>query len=257
MDEPRHRVLRCANCHTVVDPAASNVACPHCGHTGRANEVSFGSNLSLTGEMTAVRPPNPATGTGEALRKEGPGTASAAADDLGGGEVSYAGLGAPARNEEGASKTGQLLRQRLVADGEREWRSVEVVNDQDHDVRLMSDLAALPVQVTRAPIDDHLRRLAQHRFAGDTVTLDHIANALWDAIAKKARNSPRVQRGQLVLAIDAREAVAVETLSSVVTRFRDHYEKEVRSLGYRSVWVVGPVVDLVRRLDASAVGGSA
>lgn len=201
------------------------------------------------------RPENADTGAGEAVRVVGPGDHTASADDVGGDQVSYAGLGEPPHNEDGIEETGELLRRRLVVDGDARWVGVKVVKEADVDVRLLDIKGTMPVQVTRAPIDDHLARLARSGFVGDTVTHDSITEALWNAISKKAQNSPPVQRRQLVLAIDAREFVAVQALAAVLEQFRSRHGKDARELGYVSIWVVGPIVELVRQLDVEPPPG--
>jgi hypothetical protein len=59
---------------------------------------------------------------------------------------------------------------------------------------------------------------------------------------------PTAQLGSLVLAIDARDT-PVFAMAGVVNSFRDRHPDAVTRLGFSSVWVVGPTVQLVARLD--------
>jgi len=51
-----------------------------------------------------------------------------------------------------------------------------------------------------------------------------------------------------VLALDATDSPRA-ALRSVVEMFREQYGEWTAGVGFQEVWVVGPVIDLVNRLD--------
>jgi hypothetical protein len=101
----------------------------------------------------------------------------------------------------------------------------------------------LRIQVT-TPETDLQRELAVEGHARRQADSDHAVDAIMRAIRKKSRASV----DGITLALDA-TLVPSYSFRSVVSEFRDRYGAEIAEMGWSSVWIVGPTVDLVQRLD--------
>ena len=171
--------------------------------------------------------------------------------------VTYGATGTPEPGEDGVQEVGGLLVERWNQDGAR-WGRAEVVafrggrSEQGVDLRVVTvdGSRTVNVQVTRAE-----QRLWSELARTRTATMRHAhaeaaADAIRVAIEKKSSRIP-VPRDTLVLALDARHA-AWAALVHVDTAFRQRHGSWSRQLGFQAIWVVGPVAQLVRRLDISS-----
>ena len=105
----------------------------------------------------------------------------------------------------------------------------------------------LPIQVTRA-VDKRLwSALGSSGSATEQLTVGNAADDLRKAIRRK-ESIPSRRRAGMVLALNAVDTPG-HALSVVVKIFRQRYGTEIRALGFRAVWVVGPTAALTMRLD--------
>lgn len=80
-------------------------------------------------------------------------------------------------------------------------------------------------------------------------TVDDAADALRDAVKAKEMNiEDKSQRAELLLALDATETGS-HVFGQVVDSFRRLYGSWARQLGFKGIWVVGPIAKLTIRLD--------
>lgn len=108
----------------------------------------------------------------------------------------------------------------------------------------------IKVQVVRAIVDTKLYwELATAKSVVE-VHLDpeEIARRMFDAVMKKAKHYPVQLRRELVLALDAMR-ISVCTMSSVIEVYRCNFGQRTHNLGFREVWLVGPVDSMTQRLD--------
>jgi hypothetical protein len=105
----------------------------------------------------------------------------------------------------------------------------------------------LDIQVVRADKSDTWRTLSRTGRASKAASPAILADALLEVARKKAR-LPAAQLGILLLAIDGRDT-PVFAMGGTIDSFRQRHLDEVARLGFRAVWVVGPTVALVARLD--------
>lgn len=110
----------------------------------------------------------------------------------------------------------------------------------------------LTIQVTRAIPDQNLwEQLSHHEsYSEINISCDQLVNHLLEAIMKKAndREIPVSSRQGLTLALDATR-LPVLGFDDVIQEFRSQYGGWAHSLGFESVWLVGPQPPLVWRLD--------
>jgi hypothetical protein len=251
MGEETGRRVTCAACGQVlaqgVGVPVPDAPCPNCGASTRNIALDLGAEVKVTSRMIGHRAGSTGSPEGEAVRVAGPGERAAAADFETNDSVSYEIAGPAPQGEEGALETTQLLVQRLRASGEN-WDDPVKVDEQDVDCEAWSGNRVLRVQVTRVPHTPLWQRLGTLGTVSGGGTADQAADELMDAIAAKARRLPDVQRARLVVALDARDTPAF-ALAGVVSDFRQRHGQQAIALGFGAVWVVGPVVDLVARLD--------
>jgi len=70
-----------------------------------------------------------------------------------------------------------------------------------------------------------------------------------DAIMAAIRSKETLTgQERITLVLDAHDAVHY-AFRNVVTKFREKYRTQLELLGWQSIWIVGPTVDLVHRLD--------
>lgn len=178
---------------------------------------------------------------------------SLAADQLDGGAlVDYKVWGRSRQNEEGVQAVCRVLVQRLNADGGA-WADPILATgqlEQGIDCESSDGNAALLIQITRAEPSKRIwSQLSSAGQVSDTKATAEAADVLRTAIERKAAKIPSDQRPGLTLALDATETAAL-ALEPVVVSFRQRHGSLARSLGFNSIWVVGPNPRLTSRLDA-------
>jgi hypothetical protein len=106
----------------------------------------------------------------------------------------------------------------------------------------------LKVQVVRAEVGPELRRSLSRR---DSVSgkprSDEIADSLQAAIEHKRTRA----FGDIVLALDATETPRF-AFAPIISSFRKRYGVWAAQVGFKQIWVVGPIPDLVAQLDILA-----
>jgi hypothetical protein len=244
--------VACGQCRLALDersdlPVEERQPCPRCGSVGRFFDVQLKGEVGLTSRMAARKRDSSGSPEGEAVRVSGPGERVAAADFAPDGLVPSQIAGPAPRGEEGSVETAQLLVHRLRRSGEN-WDDPVKVDRQDVDCEARSGDQVLPIQVTRIGRTRFWRNLGRVGRVTEQSTADEAADELMNAIAAKARRLPAVQKATLVLALDARDTPAF-ALRGVVSRFHKRHGHHAAVLGFRGVWVIGPTVDLVARLD--------
>jgi hypothetical protein len=105
------------------------------------------------------------------------------------------------------------------------------------------------IQVTRAVSNrDTWQQLGQSGSVASTTTIELAADDLLSRARVKARGVPREQLSEIILALDAMDT-ASHSLKAVVTNFRKRHSSIVQALGFKAIWVVGPLESQTSRLD--------
>jgi len=155
--------------------------------------------------------------------------------------------GLPPRNEEDSDEVCKILTEALRAIG----RGAEYLGSgiQEDDGVVVLDGIRLGIQVVSALISPEFwQGLARTQDSGDIrLTAAQGVAALKGAIELKT-TIPPAQRGRLVLALDAHRLPAL-ALGAVTQAFIEAQDKWARSLGFHSIYVVGPNPGFVTRLD--------
>jgi len=158
--------------------------------------------------------------------------------------------GLPHRNEEGALDVAARLVRRLNSEGAHWSEPAEGLSDVD---ALSTDVhdssKCLKIQVVRATNESVWRTLANEKAATKSYDVPDVALELIVAIRKKAKRYPSDQLKSLNLIIDAQRAPS-QTFSEVHESFADSHGVECRKFGFASIWVVGSIDTLIKRLDA-------
>ena len=113
----------------------------------------------------------------------------------------------------------------------------------------------LAIQVVRANTDPNLwKALNTHKRVSQLQTPQmELADQLKQAIEKKANKIQLGLREGLMLALDATRLPAL-AFDEVVLLFERQFGLWAKSLGFEGIWLVGPVDELISRLDRISNG---
>lgn len=189
-----------------------------------------------------------------AIRTADSGGVGSGADLHPDGGVDVMRTGRLSQGETPVARVGQVLLEAFRRD-RMPYERIEDVSRRDAraedgvDLRLhASNGAVLGVQVTRAVGDPDIGRGAATRgHANKRYSADELVDMLRGAIAKKSRGADP-SRARIALALDATE-VMVSLSGAAVLRLTTAHGDWIRSLGWHSVWLVGPAVSFTQRLD--------
>jgi hypothetical protein len=215
----------------------------------RKNRKELSSNMaSMSAEVVAHL--RGANGTDAAVRISAD-DAAISADALAGTELARSVKAKPRHNEEGTDKVCSLLLAKLNQNGES-WKNLRCPEGGASDVDWTAENDegdVLKMQVTRAESSKPFWRGIGK---GDVMCNLQSENAamqnLKDAIVAKSSGLPASQKEALLLVLDATETPDL-AFAQIVDSFRAYHGKWAKGLGFKSVWIVGPVEDLVHRLD--------
>ncbi len=168
-------------------------------------------------------------------------------------ELTFRIAGASRQNEQGVRNVCSILMRKLNHEGAH-WQScIDLTKhssgDPEVDCELSDGHNILKIQVTRAHTPPSFwKTLGRYQESSDALTPEFAAEILKESISAKARKCTKSQRRSLVIALDATETPS-HTFDPVINCFAERYSNGVGSLGYGSIWLVGPNITLTRRLD--------
>ena len=188
------------------------------------------------------------------VRKQGEGEHAVTADVGDNQDVALNLAGPASHGEDNVRRVAGVLLQRLMSNGES-WSEPRIVAEQGAksesgiDFELDgADGLTVRVQVTRADTNPCLwSSLAEVGRVQGRYGLTESAGALRDAIQKKAA-IPKSDRRETSLVLDA-TLVAGHAMPPVIEECRRRYGEWAQELGFQAIWCVGPIVELVWRLD--------
>ena len=230
--------------------SAEDSPCPECGCRMRNVHITVKDTCSATDYLsTTGRKEGRAVGFRESERQG----RVASADENDDGLFSYTLTGTSPQGEEDTLPTCRILIQTLNAAGATWCDLAKPKNAGVVDctaVNRANRKEELNIQVVRAITDGQLwEKLARDgKIRESDVDKNALLELIKDSINKKARMIPCTIRRSIVLALDATRLPAL-TLDSVVSQCRDVLGPWIVSLGFQSVWLVGPTPDLTWQLD--------
>jgi hypothetical protein len=204
--------------------------------------------VEAKGSVQVIAVKIPASGGTSAVRSSSSEGQSSEAD-IAADELQYEIRGTSRQGEEGAINVCRILIERLNLAGAN-WQPPEVPEGPEAGVDCVTrdGTDKLFIQVTRAVSAKSIWQLLNETgCANAKQTIDEAADDLRDAIKRK-EVIPLTQRGSIVLALDAIDSSG-HALSAVIDSFRRRFGTEITGLGFRAIYIVGPVATLVIRLD--------
>ena len=236
--------MSCTSCGEIIPAIGSDLPCPRCGSVdrnltvadyGAAAESAFVDGLGGDGSET-IR-----------VARGGSDGRVASADATPDGKIADRIEGRASHKDHAEFRVAANLVSRLNQLGAN-WRSPELLRADAREERGVDCIAhdgagnKLLIQVTTTD-QDAWGQLARDSLVVRGVTSVAVVEAIRAAIAHKAtRAAPDV-----VLALDATDSPRA-AFRSVADSFRDQHGRWAASIGFREIWLVGPVVGLVQRL---------
>lgn len=245
--------IACAKCGHQFETSTETVPrlpCPTCGDGARSITVQVEDRMHMQDQVQAHGQRN-----GEDVfftESELEGRASSARDEAGMLELDM--RGSSPQGEEDTRPACVRLMQHLNQQG-ADWTTLKSGSEPaDYTLEGASGSAQTQdVQVVRAnAAQDIWRDLAA---TGQHTSVGVIAQAvltLREAIESKAQAAriPPALRPSLILALDARRTPHL-AFGQVVREFRSTHGAWAAQQGFRAIWVVGPLQQLVSRLDVT------
>jgi hypothetical protein len=240
--------IRCSDCHAVLvhsDSESPRRPCANCGSTRRTFSENITAGVSASGHLSGVGlRQGRAVGFLEGAKKELTRYADIAPD----GSIVLALAGHTPRNEQDADCVCSLFARGLSARGHQ----IALVGPGDRDddfIAIEVRRHTITIQVVRAMTrQEFWTDLFRFRRIGPVrLTASEAVERLREAISHKSR-IPHRQRASMFLVLDAYRLPAL-ALSPVVDAFRLQHAEWAINLQFRGIFVVGPGIEFVERLD--------
>jgi hypothetical protein len=209
--------------------------------------IEVGGSISPSGRLVAQKDSTDGT---EAIRVADSQKRSSATNLDANGTLSHTIEGPSPKGEADTLDVCRVLIKRLNMDGGR-WSEPSRPEGPEGGIDCVASDGQqnLYIQVTRAVSNQDTWRQLRHSGSVATITtIEHAADDLLDCARAKARGVPRDQLSGIVLALDAMDNVS-HSLKAVIMDFRKRHGHTVRALGFKAVWVVGPLESQTSRLD--------
>jgi hypothetical protein len=239
--------IYCNNCGEPLSSepeGSSRQPCPICGSTNRKFTQNKNGAMKPSGHVMGAHVRNEQTiGFAEGEQSDLTRCASLEAD----GRVLLNLRGLAPRNEQDSDEVCAILVAALNTEGLQVTSKGRGEQDEDH--ILVIDGVQVGVQVVRALTEPQFWKKLAH--SGEVRELrlspSDAASALKLAIEHKT-SIPAAQRSQLILVLDAYRLPAL-AIGPVASQFQKAYGAWAQSLGFRAVYVAGPIEIVVSRLD--------
>lgn len=159
--------------------------------------------------------------------------------------------GASSQNEAGVLHVCALLAERLRKERPEVGQPRKATGrERGVDCDIPVGAAILQVQVTRPATRDVWKTLNTTGMAERELSAASAVEDLLALVEHKAARTALQDRSRITLALDATDT-ALHAMDQVVRSFREQHSERLRSIGFESVWVVGPESDSVYQLDVS------
>ena len=247
--------MKCGNCGRMLAEIEDLLPekrepCPTCGSTKRTYDCTVSDSLTASdySQMLAKRD-NKSFTYSESNRKDGRSASAELNED---GSLSSSAAGSSPQGEESTLEACRILVNKLNSCGanwgepsltENGHVDCQAVDADDHKI-------LLKVQVVRAFLNSNFWQALSTQGSSQFQAADGaaLADKLEETIKHKAVRIPANARSGLLLALDA-TLFPVLPFDCVVEEFRSSYGVWADSLGFAAIWLVGPISDLVQRLD--------
>lgn len=169
------------------------------------------------------------------------------------GDIDFKVEGNSPQGEQDTLHVGQILIKVLNNSGDN-WSKPEIGDGVADCVAydLNNNKKKIEIQIIRASTDQELwKRLAtKGQINNERVPINEIISDIMITIKTKGNEQtiPSNIRQSITLALDANRLSAY-TLDDIINKFHKTYGKEVKSFGFNSIWIVGPIEALTHRLD--------
>ena len=236
----------CGQCRTVIPdetPGSDRLPCPECGSSARIFDCSVSESVCAHDHFGFIQKRESLEiAFGESERRNG----AAAHASLENGHVHTGASGPGSQNEDDSLATCFLLVAFLNARGDS-WSPLMVGSGDVDGYSSNPNGEKLCIQVVRAQTDNTFwLSLSKQQSASVTSDVFSAATALWKAICLKSKIPPG-QRLEITLALDANRTPGL-AFGAVIEVFASHFGAMAQDLGFAAIYVVGPEIDLVRRL---------
>jgi len=253
--------IKCSECGESLDKSldlstGEHLPCPHCGSTRRIIEASIIEQVVVSDHFSMLGKRKGKSFTfGESQRPDGRASSADYDDDR---SMSFSVSGSSPQGEEETLKVCKLLVQKLNLDGNNWCEPVlgnGVVDCETTDINDPSQ--SLQFQVIRAISNQSFWKQLNTQGAAQESSVDPsvLASYIENAIKKKTEKLPSSVRNGLILVLDATLLPGI-TFDVVFEEFHTLYSTWASSLGFEGIWLVGPVIELVQRLDQLNSNGS-
>jgi hypothetical protein len=208
--------------------------------------MEFFATLTSSASLTAYKPPGATADESIRVGRGGADPRVADADLAGSGEISDRIEGRASTKDAGELRAASVLVEHLNAQGGR-WAppSLQTGPEDGVDAIASDGVERLRIQVTTPERSAWAQLATEPQVARSDESVDVAVEAIRTAIESKTLFAGR---DDIVLALDATDS-PVYALSGVAEAFRAGHEDWARQVGYKAIWLVGPIVDLVHRLD--------
>jgi DNA-directed RNA polymerase subunit RPC12/RpoP len=248
--------MKCVDCgENLADlpnlPEGEKLSCPNCGSMFGVLKVLIREEIKLSDHSALLGKRNEKSKSFRESIRDGRLTA---ADENNDGTFSFLLLGSSPQGEEDTLSVCRILVEVLNNSGEN-WDSPlpgqGIVDCEATDTNTRHQLN---IQVTRAIIDqDFWMEISQKQgIKAKLVKKEDLVEYIRKSIENKAsdRAIPPDSRKDITLALDATR-LPVLLLDGVIKEFKLKYGHWSKTLGFNSIWLVGPQPDMVRRLDGT------
>lgn len=230
-------------------PCAERIPCPDCGSASRSFDKSLHDGIGMSDHVSALHQRKSKTVGFRESARQGRTTSADQGKD---GALSYRLNGSSPQGEEDTLSVCRILVNTLNNAGGN-WNQPTIGEGiiDCQAVDRQCDERKLHIQVVRANVDTEFWKTLN--LEGKIERKDNsraLVEQIKSAIDAKAQKIPEASRLGLVLALDATRLPALG-FDAVVEDFSSKWSAWASTLGFDSVWLVGPSESLTWRLDTT------
>ena len=230
-------------------PIEARIGCPSCGSTSRAIAVHLKETIQLSDYLSALQErKGEAVGFSESERQGRSSSATFQND----GWVDIAVIGSSPQGEEDTRAACQILKERLNAGGDN-WDRIVAGREAADCVLVDREDPKRTLEIQVRARGCFRRPMAQPQFGWIDSPCSLSRRCRVGASARNREKGTRCQdpgqlRTKLLLALDATRLPGL-AFDAIVREFLTVHRDSVRRYGFAAIWLVGPLVRLVWRLD--------
>lgn len=247
---------RCRNCKKLLGnlpdlPSGERATCPHCDSTHRVLDEGIGLGGAPSFHMsTTTSQEDEIIRFDEAVRPDGLSSSASRSDK---GLISYSVSGNSPQGEELLIEVCRRLVNKLNLDGANWQQPTKGTGVIDCEAADADAGERLQIQVVRAITDQSFwqKLSSEGQIDRSNLAPAKLASDIKTAIDKKVTGRKMVTpsaRPGLLLALDATFPAGI-AFKGVVEEFQKEHSEWASRLGFEAIWLVGPDIELIWRLD--------